>query len=73
MDAKPWYESKTIWLNALAIVVAVGYYLLDQPGVVPAQYLVYATAVIGALNLVLRMLSSQPLTLRGTPKGDEGE
>ncbi len=71
METKPWYESKTVWLNALAILVAVGYYLLDQPGVVPAQYLVYATAIIGALNLVLRMLTTQPIELRKKPS-DEG-
>lgn len=62
-DPKLWYTSKVFWLNLVAIIVAVGYYLLDTPGIVPAQYVTYVVAGLGAANLVLRMVTSQPLAL----------
>lgn len=63
-DPKLWYTSKVFWLNAVAIGVAVGYYLLDQPGIVPAAYVSYVVAGLGAANLVLRMVTNRPITLR---------
>lgn len=64
-EAKMWYTSKVFWLNLVAIVVAVGYYLMDTPGIVPATYVTYVAAGLGAANLVLRMVTNQPITLRG--------
>lgn len=72
MDAKVWWQSKTFWLNLVAIVVAVGYYLLDTPGIVPAQYVSYVVAGLGALNIVLRFVSDQPITLTRKKTDDEG-
>lgn len=72
MNARVWWQSKTFWLNLVAIVVAVGYYLLDTPGIVPAQYVSYVVAGLGAANLVLRMVTNQPLTLTRKKPDDEG-
>ena len=69
-EPKMWYASKTFWVNLLAIVVAVGHYLLEQPSIVPATYVAYVSAGLGAANLVLRMVTTQPLTVRGKRKGD---
>lgn len=71
MDPKPWYQSKTIWANVIVIVVAIGLYLQAQPGVIPDQYAVYFAAFLGSLNIILRFLSDQPVTLRRVPKGEE--
>lgn len=60
MDSKPWYLSKTLWANVLLIVLAV----LDNAyfgALVPADVKVY---IVGAINLVLRFLSSQPITVK---------
>jgi len=70
MNAKPWYKSKTIWANVIVIVVAIGLYLQTQPGVIPDQYAVYFAAFLGVLNIILRFLSDQPITLT-KKKADE--
>lgn len=51
------FVSKTIWFNALALVVAVaGPVLAGQgyTGEVPGDLVVYVPALIAAVNLVLR-------------------
>lgn len=71
MDSKPWYKSKTVWANIIVVAVAIGIYLQSQPGVIPEQYAVYFAAFLGALNIVLRFVSDQPITLT-KPKSDDG-
>lgn len=63
MNSKPWYESKTVWVNIIAIALAVGYYLLDTPGIVPAAYVTYVAAGLGVLNIILRSIGTEPITL----------
>lgn len=70
MKAKVWYKSRTIWANIIVVVVAVGIYLQTQPGVIPEQYAVYFAAFLGALNIVLRFLSDQPVNVPFTGKAD---
>ena len=63
---KPWYQSKTIWLNiivaALASLEAVTGLL--QP-IVAANF--YAVVAVGlpVLNAVLRIITTQGLTISG--------
>jgi len=62
MKPKAWYLSKTLWANVLLVVLSV----LDNAyfgALVPADVKVY---VVGAINLVLRFLSSQPITARSS-------
>ena len=61
---KPWYKSRTIWANALTLVVAV-------LGVLVASELVQRNAtlvlvltgvVVPVINVFLRWLTDQPIT-----------
>lgn len=64
--SKPWYLSKTVWVNVLTAAVAVGTVLggqqivTDNPGVAASL-----TAAVAGLNVVLRFITVQPL---GAPK-----
>lgn len=64
---KPWYQSKTIWLNVIAVAVFVVTGLGAMPGIDPswAPWFGFAVAV---LNFVLRMITNQPIA--GSP-GDK--
>ena len=65
MENKSWYLSKTLWLNAITMIIAIVGMLLDQPWI-PAKYIAIATSIVlPVLNMILRSLTSQPIT--GTP------
>jgi len=59
-NGKKWYESKTIWLNVLALIVAVaagfGY-----TGELPADWVVFVPAIIAIINLILRLVTDRPI------------
>ncbi|GEM_PF-2077013 len=57
MNAKPWYQSKTLWANILA---AVGLFvnMSAESEVIPAEVLAALTVII---NFVLRLLTSRPI------------
>lgn len=64
-NVKPWWKSKTIWLNALAasLVVLESNTGLLQPLLPVNLYLVVAVA-LPALNTLLRAATSQGLALK---------
>jgi hypothetical protein len=62
---KPWYHSRTLWLNALTLATLLLAYLASDPLFVNlAPYIATANAL---LNIVLRFLTSQPI---GTASDD---
>lgn len=64
VDKKPWYESKIVWVNVITFLVTVLGMVADMEFVTPhvAQIVLMALA---ALNVLLRMLTSQPITEQG--------
>jgi hypothetical protein len=64
--AKPWWESKTIWINALVLV---GSWVLNHQGVLEAAGLSAQTqvAVLAVVNLALRSVTNSAVTLKGQP------
>jgi uncharacterized membrane protein len=62
MTSKKWWTSKTLWFNFLAFVVAVatgfGY-----TGELPEDWAVFVPAVIAVINLILRWVTKQPISL----------
>jgi len=62
MIAKKWYESKTLWFNVLALVVAVaanyGY-----TGELPSEWGLFVPVIVIIINLILRLVTKQPLTV----------
>jgi len=58
---KNWYESKTVWFNVLAFLVAVIGPILSQYGYtgdVPTELAVFVPAAIAAINLILRKITN---------------
>ena len=60
--AKTIFKSKTFWLNLVAALLALGDQLAGT-GLIPLEYLTPAMAI---LNIVLRLITHQPVTI-GTP------
>lgn len=54
---KPWYKSKTIWLNALAF----GVVLFQAFGLGQEDVALIEAAAIPMLNLVLRKVTKEPI------------
>lgn len=64
VPAKPWWQSKTIWLNAIALVVAIITAVTDvlQLSEDATQVVLAVTA---ALNVILRFFTTQPVAATG--------
>lgn len=54
---KPWYKSRTIWLNAAAAVLGIA----DQVAGTGVGG-VWLVPMLGVANMVLRAMTTQPLT-----------
>lgn len=59
---KPFWESKTFWINLISFVASCVMLASDQQlfGIDPAIY----TAIIAGVNIVLRFLTTGAITLR---------
>lgn len=67
---KPWYRSKTIWCNAIAaaLVATEGQlHLLEQ--VLPFNVYVAVAVTLPALNMALRAVTKQGISLRREGRG----
>lgn len=65
---KPWYQSKTVLVNALILLLAVADAAQALP--VPATWAPYIIAAASVLNVALRLTTSTGLT-RGVPLGED--
>ena len=54
---KPWYISKTLWINALAVIAII------TQGVTGNMYLdaELQVAILAVINLILRLVTGQPV------------
>lgn len=58
---KPWYKSKTIWTNIIAIIaVILAEYGINIP---PEQYATIAAIIIAIINIILRGITKSKLSL----------
>lgn len=64
MDTKSLFASKTFWVNALAAVAACVQALDGQPWFDPT----IQAAILAVVNIVLRVLTGQPVTISGGNK-----
>ena len=67
---KPWYASRTIWFNAILMIVGVVVYVLQgiQTGQLQAPWVIDEATLtfwIGVLNMVLRFVTTQPIATGG--------
>lgn len=63
---KPWYLSKTLWANAIVVVVSLLAYVASEqfPIDLGPDVIYVVTFIIGIMNLVLRFLTDSALTLK---------
>lgn len=61
--AKPWYASRTLWLNLLGLIVLVVGVIVDNAQLVdlPPEMLGYLGMVLAIANAVLRFVTTQPI------------
>ncbi len=63
MDKK-WYQSKTLWFNAVAFILAVGIPVASQfgfTGELSPELSIFVVPAIALVNLVLRFLTKEPI------------
>jgi hypothetical protein len=59
MDAKPWWMSKTIWVNLVALAGSV----LVSMGLDSGKWAEISTVVLAAVNLIMRFATKEEITL----------
>lgn len=59
--AKPWWKSKTVWVNLLAALISIAAEL-QHAIPLPERVSTYVVAVVAVANIVLRLLTAQPVT-----------
>ena len=63
-DAKPFWASKTLWVNVLALIASVtGAFGIDL-GLTPEMQTSVVGGVMGAVNIALRFVTDKPVTAR---------
>lgn len=70
VEKKSFWQSKTLWINVITLVITVLGMAADWTFVTPqaAQIIVFALA---AANVILRLLTSAPITETATRKANE--
>ena len=59
MEKKPWYSSKTLWVNALALVAAVTGTAGIDIGLTPEAQASIVTGIMAVANIVLRLVTTK--------------
>ena len=67
MDAKSWWKSKTLWANAAVIGLGIADQLVAG-GLLPKEWIPAVLAMVGIVNVVLRTVTTAPLTTSAAPK-----
>ncbi len=61
MEPKPWYVSKTLWINALAILAAVtGAFGIDLD-LTPETQAALVGGIMAIVNIILRLVTKAPV------------
>lgn len=55
MEPIKWYQSKTLWTNAAALVAAIGLYVQTK------DLTALAAAALSIVNMILRIVTKQPI------------
>lgn len=61
--AKKAIKSKTLWANGLTVV---GTLIANYAGFLPPPALPYVVALAGVVNVALRFLTTEPVSLKGS-------
>jgi hypothetical protein len=58
---KPWYESKTIWVNALLLIGSVCLALLNEPAM--KEYAPVIIIINTIINVILRIMTTKEVSM----------
>ncbi len=58
MDPKPWYRSKTIWLNVVTVLIVSLTAISREMGLTATQLEIIAV-IVAVLNIALRVLTDR--------------
>jgi hypothetical protein len=61
METKPFWASKTLWVNAIALVAAITGAFGVELGLDPETQTAIVGAVMSVVNIVLRFLTNAPV------------
>jgi hypothetical protein len=67
VDAKSIFASKTFWANILAFIAAVATAFGFNLGLTPDVQGTLVAGIMAIVNIVLRLVTNQPVTLTGGP------
>jgi hypothetical protein len=59
MTPKRWYTSKTLWVNALTLLIMVLGTVAQWPEF--ADYAAHIAGIVAAINLILRVITDRPV------------
>lgn len=59
MEAKPFWQSKTIWVNVVALLVAI----ITSLNINPSWWPQFSIVALGIANVILRFLTGEPIDL----------
>lgn len=61
METKPFYASKTMWANVVAVVAAIASAMGFDLGLDPETQVTIVLAVMGVVNIVLRFMTGKAI------------
>lgn len=62
-SSKPWWQSKTIWISALTLIIGIVGFIAGQDFIASnPQVAGWFTMGLGLLNIILRFLTGKPIT-----------
>lgn len=60
-SSKPWWASKTVWANVMALIATLGAGFGLNLGLDPETQALILAAVMALVNLALRFVTSEPI------------
>lgn len=64
MDAKPWWASKTVWVNTLAGIAALSTAFGLHVGLDPDAQAAIVGGIMAVANIALRLVTKQPVSIK---------
>ncbi len=62
METKPFWASKTLWANAIAVVAAIAGGMSYDLGLDPETQVAMVAAVMGVANIILRFITKSAVS-----------
>lgn len=63
-DTKKWYESRTFWVNIIALIASItGAFGVDL-GLTPEAQAALVGGIMSIVNLILRFVTTKPVTIQ---------